>query len=54
MTGTARGDTFVPTEDLIAKHYEEYIPNPTNIHLSLEGYQIVAKEFWKVIDKSKN
>ncbi|WP_026575850.1 SGNH/GDSL hydrolase family protein [Bacillus sp. UNC438CL73TsuS30] len=50
----AHGDTYVPTEDIIAKHYEEYLPNPTNVHLSLEGYQIVAKEFWKAIDKSKN
>jgi lysophospholipase L1-like esterase len=50
----ANGDTFVATEDIIAKNYETYIPNPANIHLSLEGYQIVAKEFWKAIDKSKN
>jgi lysophospholipase L1-like esterase len=50
----ANGDTFVPTADIIAKHYETYLPNPSNIHLSLEGYQLVAKEFWKNIDKSKD
>ncbi|WP_126052062.1 SGNH/GDSL hydrolase family protein [Siminovitchia acidinfaciens] len=50
----ANGDTFVPTEKIIAKHYEVYLPNPSNIHLSKEGYQLVAKEFWKNIDKSKN
>ncbi|MGG1396538.1 GDSL-type esterase/lipase family protein [Bacillus salipaludis] len=48
------GDTYVPTEDIISKHYEEYLPNQANVHLSLEGYQIVAKEIWKAIDKSKN
>ncbi|MBS4197375.1 GDSL-type esterase/lipase family protein [Lederbergia citri] len=50
----ANGDTFVPTAKIIEKHYEAYLPNPTDIHLSKEGYQIIAKEFWKVIDKSKN
>ena len=44
------GDTYVPTEKIIAKHYEEYLPNPVDIHLSEEGYKIVAKEFWKAID----
>lgn len=50
----ANGDTFVPTERIIAKHYEMYLPNPSNIHLSKEGYRLVAKEFWKNLDKSKN
>lgn len=50
----ANGDTYVPTDKIIAKDYQTYLPNPTNIHLSLEGYQLVAKEFWKYIDKSKN
>jgi lysophospholipase L1-like esterase len=50
----ANGDTYVGTDTIIAKHYETYIPNPVNIHLSKEGYQLVAKEFWKNIDKSKN
>ncbi|MDR4888553.1 SGNH/GDSL hydrolase family protein [Fredinandcohnia sp. QZ13] len=47
-------DTFIPTSKAIAKDYETFLPNPTNIHLSTEGYQIIAKEFWKKIDKSKN
>ncbi|MED4206292.1 GDSL-type esterase/lipase family protein [Neobacillus mesonae] len=54
MASTTNGDTFVPTYNIIAKDYKTYLPNPANIHLSLEGYQIVAKEFWKVIDKSKS
>jgi lysophospholipase L1-like esterase len=53
-TAIANGDTFVPTAKIIAKDYQTYLPNPNDIHLSLEGYQIVAKEFWKYIDKSKN
>ncbi|MEH7224442.1 GDSL-type esterase/lipase family protein [Bacillus sp. JJ1566] len=47
-------DTFIPTGKVIAKNYETYIPNPQNIHLSSEGYQIIAKEFWKKVDKSKD
>ncbi|WP_246942838.1 GDSL-type esterase/lipase family protein [Bacillus pinisoli] len=45
------GDSFVATDKIIAKRYETYLPNPANIHLSLEGYQAVAKEFWKRIDE---
>ena len=51
---TANGDTYVATDVIIAKDYQTYIPNPLNIHLSEEGYQLIAKEFWKNIDKSKN
>jgi len=47
------GDVYVPTEKVIEKHEEEYIPNPKDIHLSLEGYEVVAKEFWKAIMKNK-
>ncbi|NWQ39536.1 hypothetical protein MLOOGBEN_02340 [Bacillus sp. EB106-08-02-XG196] len=53
-TAIVNGDTFVPTAKIIAKDYPTYLPNPADIHLSLEGYQAVAKEFWKYIDKSKN
>ncbi len=53
-TAEINGDTFIPTTKVIAKDYETYLPNPTNIHLSSEGYQIIAKEFWKKVDKSKN
>ena len=45
----ANGDTFVPTADIIASKFQEYLPNPQNIHLSLTGYQAVAGEFWKAI-----
>lgn len=50
----ANGDTFVETDTIIAEDYQTYLPNPLNIHLSKEGYQLIAKEFWKNIDKSKN
>ncbi|WP_223820853.1 L,D-transpeptidase family protein [Bacillus sp. S3] len=43
------GDTFVATDTLIASKFQEYLPNPANIHLSLTGYQAVAGEFWKVM-----
>ncbi|MFC4322602.1 SGNH/GDSL hydrolase family protein [Litchfieldia salsa] len=48
----ANGDVFVPTEDVIAENPTLYIPNPTDIHLSLEGYKAISKEFWKHLDKS--
>lgn len=47
------GDIFVPTAKVIEKHEKEYIPNPADIHLSIEGYQVVAKEFWKAIQENK-
>jgi len=46
------GDIFVPTADVIAENPMHYIPNPEDIHLSLDGYKVIAKEFWKVLDKS--
>ncbi|WP_019412500.1 GDSL-type esterase/lipase family protein [Paenisporosarcina sp. TG20] len=48
------GDVFVSTEEAIAEDPMLYIPNPTNIHLSLEGYEVIAKEFWGALDKSNN
>lgn len=39
--------SFVSTDAEIAKDYKVNVPNPTNIHLSNEGYKIVAKQFWK-------
>lgn len=42
-------DEFVPTAKVIKNYEKEYVPNPADIHLSLEGYQAVAKEFWKAI-----
>jgi lysophospholipase L1-like esterase len=47
-------NVYVPTDKVIAKHYQDYLPNPQDIHLSLEGYQVVAKEFWKAIMKNQN
>ncbi|MFB3167416.1 GDSL-type esterase/lipase family protein [Neobacillus sp. 179-C4.2 HS] len=47
------GDIFVPTAKVIEKNEMEYIPNPLDIHLDIEGYKVVAKEFWKAIQESK-
>lgn len=46
------GYTFVPTDKIIAKKVEEYIPT-NDIHLNEAGYQLVAKEFWKAIGEQK-
>jgi len=47
----ANGDKYVPMTQVIEKNEEQYVPNPEDIHLNLKGYQVVAKEFWKNIDK---
>ncbi|WP_339253057.1 S-layer homology domain-containing protein [Sporosarcina sp. FSL W8-0480] len=39
--------SFVSTDVEIAKDYQVNVPNPANIHLSSEGYRIIAKQFWK-------
>ena len=49
---TVNGDVFVSTEAVIGKNPTQYIPNPADIHLSLDGYEVIAKEFWKALDKS--
>jgi len=43
MKGTSA--VYVPTNDLIAKDYDAYLPNSSNIHLSEAGYQVVADAF---------
>lgn len=45
------GDTFVATEKVVATNYEKYMPNDEDIHLSKAGYQAIAKEFWKKMNK---
>lgn len=43
MEGTEA--VFVPTKDAIAKNVSTYLPNPENIHLSVQGYKVVAQQF---------
>lgn len=43
MTGT--NAVFVPTSEVIAENYVEFLPNPQNIHLSESGYRAVANQF---------
>jgi len=40
---------WVQTADVIAKDFKGNLPNPQNIHLSPEGYQIVAEQFWNKV-----
>lgn len=51
---TTNGDVFVSTKEVIAENPSLYMPNPYDIHLSLDGYQVIAKEFWKALDKSNH
>ena len=48
------GATFVPTSNLIQENYLTYLPNPNEIHLSAEGYQAIANEFWTNIENKTN
>ncbi|MGO4889573.1 S-layer homology domain-containing protein [Anaerobacillus sp. MEB173] len=43
------GVTYVPTAKPFAANYERYLPNPQDIHPSLEGYEAIAEEFYKAI-----
>ncbi|WP_028782928.1 GDSL-type esterase/lipase family protein [Thalassobacillus devorans] len=43
---------YVPTFKVIAKDYDTYLPY-ADVHLSEEGYQAVAKEFWKKMTPRK-
>ncbi|WP_347548442.1 cell wall-binding repeat-containing protein [Pseudalkalibacillus hwajinpoensis] len=45
----ATGSHYVPTFDAIAKDYPTYLPTPSNVHPSSEGYKVIADEFWKQI-----
>ncbi|NGQ96530.1 hypothetical protein G3578_15310 [Brevibacillus sp. SYP-B805] len=40
---------YVPTEETIAEDFRTYLPNPQDIHLSKEGYQAVANQFWDIL-----
>ncbi|HZG14389.1 MAG TPA: GDSL-type esterase/lipase family protein [Candidatus Bathyarchaeia archaeon] len=42
---------FIPTAKAIGKDFPTYLPNPQNIHLSEEGYEVVADAFWKEMKK---
>ncbi|ALC91472.1 hypothetical protein AM500_18010 [Bacillus sp. FJAT-18017] len=50
----ANGDVFVPVDQVIKKYEKEYVPNPADIHLSSQGYEAIAKEFWKTYLKNRN
>jgi lysophospholipase L1-like esterase len=49
----ANGDTYVPTGDRIDPHYKKYMPNPEDNHLNIEGYKVIAQEFWKAIRQNR-
>ncbi|MFC0187103.1 SGNH/GDSL hydrolase family protein [Fictibacillus aquaticus] len=43
------GDSYVPTFDKIGRNYPAYLPNPMDIHLSKEGYKVIANQFFSQI-----
>ncbi|GLI04771.1 hypothetical protein YDYSG_08010 [Paenibacillus tyrfis] len=53
IAGVARqaGVVFVPTKDAIATDYGAYLPT-ADIHPSVEGYRVIAQEFWKAAQPS--
>jgi lysophospholipase L1-like esterase len=40
---------WIETADIVAKDFKTHLPNPQNIHLSPEGYQVVAEQFWNKV-----
>jgi len=43
---------YVPTAEVFSaniQNYLRYVPNPADIHLSLEGYQVVGNQFFQKI-----
>lgn len=46
---TANGAHFVDVAAAIAADESKYLPNPENIHLSAEGYQVVADRFFEAL-----
>ncbi|WP_262175764.1 GDSL-type esterase/lipase family protein [Saccharococcus sp. Marseille-Q5394] len=40
---------WVETADVVAKDFKVNLPNPQNIHLSPDGYQVVAELFWNKV-----
>ena len=46
---TANGAHFVEIADAIVADEAKYLPNPENIHLSAEGYQVVAQRFFETL-----
>ena len=40
---------WVETADVVAEDFATHLPNPQNIHLSPEGYQVVAEQFWNKV-----
>lgn len=48
----AEGAVFVPVHEVIASGGMDYLPNPNDVHLSGEGYQAIADQFWNLIEPS--
>ncbi|SOB98670.1 lysophospholipase L1-like esterase [Ureibacillus xyleni] len=46
---TKNGAHFVKVSEAIAADEAKYIPNPENIHLSAEGYQVVGLRFFETL-----
>jgi len=44
------GDQYVSTLEVIKPNEKAYVPNPVDIHITLDGYQIVANQFLKSLN----
>ncbi|MFE1242993.1 stalk domain-containing protein [Fictibacillus sp. NPDC058756] len=45
----SKGGVYVPTKDAIAVNVKVNLPNPSDIHPSVKGYEKIAEEFWKIV-----
>ncbi|MCM3718511.1 stalk domain-containing protein [Fictibacillus phosphorivorans] len=45
----SKGGVYVPTKEVIAVNVKVNLPNPSDIHPSVKGYEKIGGEFWKVI-----
>jgi lysophospholipase L1-like esterase len=43
------GGVYVPTKEAMAANVKVNLPNPSDIHPSVKGYEKIAGEFWKVV-----
>lgn len=45
----SKGGVYVPTKDSMEVNIKVNLPNPSDIHPSVKGYEKIAGEFWKVV-----
>jgi lysophospholipase L1-like esterase len=45
----SEGGVYVPTKDAMAVNVKVNLPNPSDIHPSVKGYERIAGEYWRVV-----